>query len=80
MARLLNKSAAARLLQLQEQTKRQEALVRRFENNNEEYIKMAKTVKDTVHHCLSNVRTLLDIICFVMSTCLTPTVMFKPGS
>ena len=47
MARLLNKSAAARLLQLQEQTKRHS------ENSNEEYIKMAKTVKDTVHHCLS---------------------------
>jgi hypothetical protein len=48
-------------LQLQQQTQRQEAIVKHFENNNEEYIKIAKTVKDTVHYCLPNVRTLLDI-------------------
>ncbi|HJT46891.1 MAG TPA: hypothetical protein VJ729_01825 [Nitrososphaeraceae archaeon] len=51
----------ARLLQLQEQKRRQESLVKHFENDNEEYTKIAKTVKDNVYHYLSNVRTLLNV-------------------
>ena len=50
-----------RFLDLQKRTAKQEAIVKHFENDNEEYVKIGKTVRDKVHATLSNVRTVLEL-------------------
>ena len=50
-----------RLRHLQQQRMKQEALVKHFENNNEEYINIVKTIKDKVHNTLSDVKVFLQL-------------------
>ena len=54
-----------RLQGLQQQRMKQEALVRHFENNNEVYIKIRKTVEEKVISILSNSKMLLKVGCFI---------------
>jgi hypothetical protein len=46
---------------LQQQRMKQEAIVKHFENNNEEYIKIVKTVEVKVHNTLSAVKVFLQL-------------------
>ncbi|HET7283500.1 MAG TPA: hypothetical protein VFI70_02345 [Nitrososphaeraceae archaeon] len=50
-----------RLRYLQQQRMKQEALVKRFENSNEVYIKIRKTVEERVINILSNSKILLKL-------------------
>ena len=50
-----------RLRHLQQQRMKQEALVKHFENNNEVYIKIRKTVEEKVINILSDRRMLLKL-------------------
>ena len=50
-----------RLQDLQQQRMKQEAIVRQFGNNNEEYIKIRKTVEEKVHSFLSDAKPLLRL-------------------
>ena len=50
-----------RLQVRQQERMKQEALVKHFENNNEEYIKIVKTVEDKVHNTLSAVKVFLQL-------------------
>jgi hypothetical protein len=43
------------------QTAEQEAIVKHFENNNEEYNRIERTVKEKVHKTLSNIETVLEL-------------------
>lgn len=40
---------------------KQEVLVKHFENNNEEYINITKTIEDKVHKILSDVKVFLEL-------------------
>lgn len=51
----------AELQVLQQQRMKQEALVKHFENNNEEYIKIVKAIEDKVHNRLSAVKVFLQL-------------------
>jgi hypothetical protein len=51
----------ARLQVLQQERMKQEALVKHFENNNEEYIIITKTVEEKVVNSLSNSKKLLKM-------------------
>jgi chromosome segregation ATPase len=54
---------------LQQKRMKQEALVRQFENNNEEYNKVRKTAEEKVRSILSNKKELLRLAVFcVMET------------
>jgi hypothetical protein len=50
-----------RLRHLQQQRIKQEAIVKHFENNNEEYIKIKKTVEEKVHSILSDRKMVLKL-------------------
>jgi hypothetical protein len=50
-----------RLRHLQQERVKQEAIVRHFENNNEKYIKIRKTVEEKVHIVLSDRKMLLKL-------------------
>ena len=50
-----------RLRDLQQQRVKQEAIVRHFENNNEEYVKIRKTVEEKVISILSDAKMLLKL-------------------
>jgi hypothetical protein len=50
-----------RLRHLQQQRMKQEALVKHFENNNEEYTKIKNTVEEKVHSILSDQRMVLKL-------------------
>ena len=50
-----------RLRHLQQERVKQEAIVKHFENNNEVYIKIRKTVEEKVVNILSDVKPLLRI-------------------
>ena len=50
-----------RLRYLQQQRIKQEAIVKHFENNNEEYAKIKKTVEEKVHSVLSDRRMVLKL-------------------
>ena len=54
-SRLECQKEMVRLQVLQQERIKQEALVKHFENNNEEYINIVKTIKDKVHNTLSDV-------------------------
>jgi hypothetical protein len=49
------------LLSLQQQRMKQEALVKHFENNNEKYINIVKTIECKVHNILSTVKVFLQL-------------------
>jgi hypothetical protein len=51
----------ARLQELQQKRMKQEALVKQFKNNNEEYAKIKKTVEEKVHSILSDRRMVLKL-------------------
>ena len=53
-SRLECQKEMVRLQVLQQERIKQEALVKHFENNNEEYINIVKTIKDKVHNTLSD--------------------------
>jgi hypothetical protein len=59
----------ARLKQLQQERMKQEALVKQFENYNEEYVKIRKTVEDKVHSILVDRKELLGraVLCVIES-------------
>jgi len=46
---------------------KQEALVKHFENRNEEYINIVKTIKDKVHNTLSDKKALLQLVLLSLS-------------
>ena len=50
-----------RLQVLQQQRIKQEDIVKHFENNNEEYANIVKTIKDKVHNTLSDKKALLQL-------------------
>jgi hypothetical protein len=50
-----------RLRHLQQQRMKQEAFVKQFENNNEEYVKIRKTVEEKVHSIMSDRRMVLKL-------------------
>jgi hypothetical protein len=54
----------ARLLQLQQQTKKQDALVEHFENDNGAYIKIIENIEDKVNKSLSDKRAFLKLAIF----------------
>lgn len=51
----------ARLHVVQQERMKQEALVKHFENNNEEYINIVKTIEDKVHNTSSDVKVFLQL-------------------
>jgi hypothetical protein len=51
----------ARLQVLQQERMKQEVLVKHFENNNEEYINIVKTIEDKVRNILSAVKVFLQL-------------------
>jgi DNA repair exonuclease SbcCD ATPase subunit len=64
----------ANLKNLQQRRIRDEALVRDFQNNNAEYVKITKTVEETVRAALSNGKALLKLALF----CLIESIKENP--
>jgi hypothetical protein len=59
--RLECQKVKAQLDYLQQERMKQESIVRYFENNNEEYIKIRKAVEEKVHSVLSPSKILLKL-------------------
>jgi hypothetical protein len=59
----------ARLRHLQQERMKQEALVKQFKNNNEEYVKIRKTVEEKLHSVLVDRKELLGraVLCVIES-------------
>jgi hypothetical protein len=64
----------SRLQHLQQERMKQEALVKQFENNNEEYVKLTKTVEEKVHSILVDRKELLGraVLCVIESIRMDP--------
>jgi hypothetical protein len=58
------KREAAALEGLRQQTARLESFVYNYKNNNEEYVKLIKSIETKVHDCLSDKKRLLQLAIF----------------